>query len=75
MESKKSTRIVRDLAPEGYRLPDDKESRKLKSVLVQRRAVANQLETYANSDGTSIWVGADKLARQLGLSRRAIFND
>jgi hypothetical protein len=53
--SVKCVRDGRKYPPASYRLPDDK--KKWLSVCKERRAVALQLATYGDGDGTSIEAG------------------
>jgi hypothetical protein len=62
-----SVKVVRDIRAfpwQSYVLPSD--GRKARHVAEQRRALAIQLATHADGDGTSITVGRNKLARDIG---------
>lgn len=70
----KSTKCLRDIRkfpPASYRLPDD--GRKWKPVCEHRRALAIQIASHANGDGTSITAGVETWADALGIHRATIF--
>src|SRR3989442_354057 len=69
--SLKCTRDLRDYPPEAYRLPND--GRKWKKLCSDRRALAMELATFANGDGTSITPGVRRLMKNLGWSRSKLF--
>jgi hypothetical protein len=64
-------RDMRDLPPEAYRL--DTDGRKWKTLCKERRTVAMQLASYADADGSNIWVGIDTLTTALGMPRATLF--
>jgi hypothetical protein len=64
-------RAIRSLPPDAYRLESD--GRKRLSVAKDRRAVAVQLATYANGDGSSVTVGIERLSLELGMPRRTLY--
>jgi hypothetical protein len=68
--SVKCVRDIRDFPPSAYRLPAD--GRQSKHQCQQRRALAVELATYANGDGSSIKLSVKTLADHLGKSPRAI---
>ena len=70
-ESVRCVRDIREFPPESYRLPKD--GRKWLALCKERRALANQIATYANGDGTSITAGVDRWVRELGIKRRTLF--
>jgi CHC2 zinc finger len=56
----------RKLPLESFRLPGDK--RKVRQLCLERRAVAVELASYANADGTQIHVSAETIAVHTRLS-------
>ena len=66
----KTTWHLRDVPPSTYRLPAD--GRKWRVVCDQRRALAAQLATHADPDGSNIWVRRLRLAEALGHSVREV---
>jgi hypothetical protein len=62
---------VRDLPMEAFRLPDD--GRKWKALCKERQALAMQLATRANPDGTRITLGSRKMAKKLGFHLNTLF--
>ena len=64
-------RVVRDTIPSDYALPAD--GRKCKEQQAKRRALAMQLATFADGDGTRIMPGAERLRSALGWSRDTLF--
>jgi biotin operon repressor len=61
---------LRHVPAEVFRLPND--GRKWRKNCFNRRALVMQMATYADPDGSNIWVSADTLADDIGISRRAV---
>lgn len=61
---------IRSAPPSAYTLPDD--GRKAKHLCRLRHSLAFRLATYANPDGTSIRPSRDRMASELGVSRRTV---
>jgi len=59
-------RDLRSVPPEDYRLPTD--GRKWRRLCDARRALAMQLASYADGDGSRITVGVERICRELGWS-------
>lgn len=73
-KSHKSVACVRDIRHypwQSYVLPED--GRKARSLAEQRRSIVIQLATYADRDGSNIFVGTKRLAAELGCSLRTTF--
>jgi hypothetical protein len=68
--SVKAIRDIREFPWRSYVLPTD--GRKARHVAEQRRALAIQLASHANGDGTSITVGRHKLSRDIGWPVRTV---
>ncbi len=64
-------RLIRDTPPSLYALPTD--GRKYKEQQQKRRALAMQLATFADGDGTRIHPGATRLMEALGWQRDTLF--
>ncbi len=64
-------RDIRDFPWQAYVLSDD--GRKARAVAEQRRALAMQLATHADGDGTRISVGINRLMLNLGWSKRTLY--
>lgn len=64
-------RDIRSYPWQSYVLPKD--GRKARALAERRRMLAIQLATYADPDGTNIFPGANRLADDLGWSRRTLF--
>jgi hypothetical protein len=64
-------RDIRDFPWQAYVLADD--GRKARAVAEQRRALAMQLATHADGDGTRISVGINRLMSNLGWSKRTLY--
>jgi hypothetical protein len=71
-KSLKCVQDIRDVSPEGYRLPSD--GRQWSHVCRRRRELAGFLATFANPDGSSIEAGIKRMAHALGVSTRTINN-
>jgi hypothetical protein len=71
-DSVKCVRDIREYPPSAYRLPRD--GRKWQILCRNRREMAIQLSTYADGDGSRIFVGVNKLMQKLEWSRATIFN-
>ena len=56
---------IRNAPPAAYRLPTD--GRQWTHLCVQRRMMAMELATYADPDGSNIYVGAKTLAAHNGI--------
>jgi hypothetical protein len=52
----------------AYRMPDD--GRKWSHRCLQRRAVAQELASHANPDGSNIWASVETMAGRIGFSAR-----
>ncbi len=66
----KCLRDIRSVPPQVYSLPTD--GRQHRHLCSRRRELAMQLATYADSNGNNIWPSSFTLARDLGLTRRAV---
>jgi len=64
-------RLIRDTTPSLYALPTD--GRKYKEQQAKRRALAMQLATFADGDGTRVRPSADRLHKALGWQRDTLF--
>jgi len=64
-------RLIRDTPPSLYALPTD--GRKYKEQQQKRRALAMQLATFADGDGTRIHPAAASLMKALGWQRDTLF--
>ncbi len=67
-----NTRILSKLKPEDLRLPSD-DSRKVKHLCRQRRAVLMELKTCADSDGGHVEPAARTIATALDMARSCVF--
>lgn len=61
---------IRGYPWQAYKLPTD--GCKARAVCEQRRALALQLASYANPDGTSITTGRDRLLKETGWTLRTL---
>ncbi len=67
-----NTRLLNKLRPEHFRLPSD-DSRKVKHLCRQRRAVLMELKAAADSDGTHVEVAVETIETALGMARACVF--
>lgn len=70
-QAKISTWLLNKLKPEHFKLAGD--SRQVRHLCQQRRAVLMELKNYSNSDGSSITVGVPSIAAALDVEQRTVF--
>src|SRR5437879_404964 len=67
-----TTRLLHRLKPEHFRLDSD-DTRKMKHLCKERRAVLLELKAAADSNGTNVEVAVQTVAAALGMARSSVF--